>query len=497
MPPAAGLPSQDLTFTYHRKSADLRTFVYGIMLLIVMCEVPVFVLLLLFLKSPVGRGVVLAIIVAELLALVCILPSILFMRHGIKGNNLIIRFGILFKGIIPLGNIAAANAADGIRPRAMANFGVNYDRERNLLCITAGSKSEILLELNRPQRFRTFPFRSVLAFGVVMEADEPGRFLDALRQRLPAGSGNTVQSLPAGGESTMQVLPAAAGEEAAAPPAGDGPGAIPHGLAAPAIASAGTGAAGGRALEAQSLEKYYGSFKAVDRIDLQVRAGEICGFLGPNGAGKTTTMNMVTGLLRPSGGTIRVFGHDIWREPLAAKSLLAYVVDHPLVYDRLTGREFVRFSAQLYRMTGAGLEERIEQLLDGFELRDAADVLIRTYSQGMRRKVALAGAMVHCPGLLVLDEPTNGVDPRGTWVIKSLLRSLAEQGAAVLMSTHVLEVAENMCDRVVIIDKGRIVAEGTIGDLKEQSQMPGSSLEQIFLALTGPGNGREGVFAAR
>jgi ABC-2 type transport system ATP-binding protein len=191
-----------------------------------------------------------------------------------------------------------------------------------------------------------------------------------------------------------------------------------------------------------------------------------------------------------------VFGRDVWQEPLAAKKLLGYVAEHPLVYDRLTGREFVRFSAELYRTPRAGLEERAEQLLAGFELAAAADDLIVTYSQGMRRKIALAAAVIHRPGLLVLDEPTNGVDPQGAWVIKNLLRSLAEQGAAVLLSTHVLEVAENICDRVAIIDRGRIVAEGTLNDLQEQAKMPESNLEQVFLALTGSGNDREGAFAA-
>ncbi len=486
MPPSKTQSREAQTFTYHKKSSDLHTFVYGIMVLMVMCDVPVFVLLFFYLKSATGRAVVLALIALELLALVYILPSLLFMKHGIEGNNLIIRFGILFKGIIPLGNITAADPVNSIRPKGMSNFGMHYVRERDMLCVLAGSKRAILIRLKKPQRFRKPLFRFVLASSVMMNVDEIERFLDALRQRMPTS-----------GETAVQVSPAENSEPVSEPPADESFRAIPHDLDSLRIAFARPDPALGAALEAQSLEKYYGSFKAVDRIDLCIQPGEIYGFLGPNGAGKTTTMNMVTGLLRPSGGQIRVFGCDVWREPLAAKKFLGYVAERPLVYDRLTGREFVRFSAELYRTPRAGLEERVEQLLAGFELADAGDDLIMTYSQGMRRKIALAAAVVHSPGLLVLDEPTNGIDPKGAWVIKNLLRSLSEQGAAVLMSTHVLEVAENMCDRVAIIDRGRIVAEGTVNDLKEQAQMPESNLEEVFLALTGPGNDRERVFAAR
>ena len=485
MPPSTDRPGEGLTFTYHKESSSLRTFVYGIMTLMVMCDIPVVVLLFFYLKSTIGRGVVLALIALELLVLVYILPSLLLMRHGIEDNNLIVRLGIRFKGIIPLGNIKTADPVNGVRPKDMS-FGVHYDRERDMLCVMAGGKKAILIRLKKPQQFRISLFRFVLASSVTMNVDEIERFLDALRLRLPVSS-----------DTAVQVSTTGIGEPDSESPADKDVRLIPHGLASPVIAFTGTERPLGTALEVQSLEKYYGSFKAVDRIGLRIQPGEIYGFMGPNGAGKTTTMNMVTGLLRPSGGQIRIFGRDVWEEPLAAKKFLGYVAEHPLVYDRLTGREFVRFSAELYRTPRAGLEERVGQLLAGFELTDAADDLIMTYSQGMRRKIALAAVVVHSPGLLVLDEPTNGVDPKGAWVIKNLLRSLSEQGAAVLMSTHVLEVAEIMCDHVAIIDKGRIVAEGTINDLKEQAQMPESNLEDVFLALTGQGNDRERTFTAR
>jgi ABC-2 type transport system ATP-binding protein len=237
------------------------------------------------------------------------------------------------------------------------------------------------------------------------------------------------------------------------------------------------------AILAQGLRKVYGKHEAVKGVDLAIRQGEIVGFLGPNGAGKTTTIKMLTGLLQPTAGSAAIMGHDIQGDARAAKAAFGYVPDTPNLYDKLTGWEFLRFMARLYRVPTAPAERRAQELLRLFELTDAASDLIEGYSHGMQQKMALAGALVHNPPVLFLDEPTVGLDPRSARLIKDLLVQLRDRGAAVFFSTHILEIAERMCDRVVIIDHGAIVAAGTLAELRGGAGA--GSLEDIFLNLTG------------
>ncbi len=249
-----------------------------------------------------------------------------------------------------------------------------------------------------------------------------------------------------------------------------------NGLVAPSAAPA-------WAIEAAGLTKTYGAFTAVQDMTLRVRPGEIYGFLGPNGAGKTTTIKMLVGLLKPSGGVARIVGYDVQRQPLQAKACLGYVPDQPILYDKLRGREFLTFMARLYRVDGRTAQRRADDLLRVFDLSDAADHLVEGYSHGMRQKLALAGALIHRPSVLFLDEPTVGLDPKSARLIKDLLLQLREAGVAVMMSTHILEIAERMCDRVGIIFNGRLIAEGTVAEL--HALQGGGSLEEIFLSLTG------------
>lgn len=235
-------------------------------------------------------------------------------------------------------------------------------------------------------------------------------------------------------------------------------------------------------IEAIGLQKRYGATFAVKGVDLDVYPGEIVGFLGPNGAGKTTTIKMLTGLLRPSAGVARIGGFDIQREPLRAKALLGYVPDQPYLPDKLTAREYVQLIAGLYRLDPRQAAPRGEELLHLFGLAERGDELLGSYSHGMRQKAAVIGALVHNPRAFFLDEPTVGLDPRSARLIKNILREVANQGAAVLMSTHILEIAERMCDRVIIINEGVIVAAGTLEELRAGGQ---ASLEDIFLTLTG------------
>jgi ABC-2 type transport system ATP-binding protein len=235
----------------------------------------------------------------------------------------------------------------------------------------------------------------------------------------------------------------------------------------------------------KQLTKRYGQFTAVDRIDLEVPSGELFGFLGPNGAGKTTTFRMIAGILRPTSGTIEVGGIDINRRPLEAKARLGFIPDRPFVYDKLTGAEFLRFVAALYGQQGVVVERRIDELLELFDLRRWKDELTESYSHGMRQKLIISGALVHRPEVIVVDEPMVGLDPRSARLLKDLFRQFVDRGGTVLMSTHTLEVAETMCDRIAIIHGGKIVALGNMSELQEQTSSEHLGLEELFLKLTG------------
>jgi ABC-2 type transport system ATP-binding protein len=223
----------------------------------------------------------------------------------------------------------------------------------------------------------------------------------------------------------------------------------------------------------------------VDRIDLEVRRGELFGLLGPNGAGKTTTMRMIAGILQPTSGSVEIGGDDLVRRPRSAKARLGFIPDRPFVYDKLTGAEFLRFAAALYSQEGAAVERRIDELLELFDLAPWKDELTESYSHGMRQKLIICSALVHRPEVIVVDEPMIGLDPRSARLLKDLFRGFVARGGTVLMSTHTLEIAEAMCDRIAIVQGGRIVALGTMAELREQTASGHASLEDLFLKLTG------------
>jgi ABC-2 type transport system ATP-binding protein len=238
-------------------------------------------------------------------------------------------------------------------------------------------------------------------------------------------------------------------------------------------------------IETRSLVKRYGDKIAVDNVSLQVQGGEVFGFLGPNGAGKTTTIKMIVGLLQPTSGTVHVAGVDIQAQPLIAKASCGYVPDTPNLYAKLTARELLRFVGDLYNLDRRQVAQRTEELLRVLDLTAAADDTVDSYSHGMQQKASLASALMHDPRVLVLDEPTVGLDPKSARLIKDLLRQMADRGAAVFLSTHILEIAERMCDRIGIINKGQLVAVGTMTELRSLGKAGEVSLEDIFLALTG------------
>jgi len=235
-------------------------------------------------------------------------------------------------------------------------------------------------------------------------------------------------------------------------------------------------------IELSGVTKVYGSKRAVDGLDLRVRAGELYAFLGPNGAGKTTTIKMVCGLLQPTKGIVRVGGFEAASQ--SARQLVAYVPDQPYLYEKLTGREFLRFVVDMYGLDRRASARRIGELVDIFEMGDYVDELSENYSHGMKQRVVFASALVHDPKVLIVDEPLVGLDPRSARIVKDLFVAQARSGVAVLMSTHLLSIAEELADTIGIIDRGRMLTTGTLAEIRERSQMHGP-LEDLFLKLTG------------
>jgi ABC-2 type transport system ATP-binding protein len=223
----------------------------------------------------------------------------------------------------------------------------------------------------------------------------------------------------------------------------------------------------------------------VKSVDLKVARGEIFGFLGPNGAGKTTTIRMVAGVLRPSDGRIVVGGDDLAKNPEAAKSRVGYIPDRPYLYEKLSGGEFLRFVAGLWGREGDSVETRLDRLLELFQLAPWKDELIESYSHGMRQKLLISSALIHQPELIVVDEPMVGLDPRSARLLKDLFRTFVGNGGTVFLSTHTLEVAEALCDRIAILSEGEIIALGTMDELRTQAHAGGAHLEEIFLKVTG------------
>ena len=241
------------------------------------------------------------------------------------------------------------------------------------------------------------------------------------------------------------------------------------------------------AIATWGLTKSFGSKIAVNGLSLVVRRGEFFGFLGPNGAGKSTTIKMMVGLLRPTAGAAFIGGVDVWREPLRAKELMGVLPEQLNLYERLSGRELIEFAGRLYDLPKDEVRRRAQSLLNVLTLADDADKLVVDYSVGMRKKVALAAALIHRPQVLFLDEPFEGIDPISSRVIRDILRDLTASGTTIFFSSHIMEVVERLCTRVGIIDGGTLIAEGTLADLRARAGSAGGdqSLEDIFLHLVG------------
>jgi len=249
------------------------------------------------------------------------------------------------------------------------------------------------------------------------------------------------------------------------------------------------------AVKLRGVAKRYTDIVAVDYIDLDVKYGEILGLLGPNGSGKTTTLKMILGLVKPDSGSVNVLGINAEDDPVAVKRQLGYVPESPRLYEFLTGLEYLDFVGDIYGVTVSEKKARIEEYLEALELEGREGDMISGYSQGMKQKIVLISAFLHKPKLLLLDEPLSGLDPRSARIVKDLLRELKSQGVTTIMSTHILEIAQAMCDRIAIMYEGRLLALGNMKELRQKARLPGSDLEDIFLKLTGTEDVREVVEA--
>ena len=241
----------------------------------------------------------------------------------------------------------------------------------------------------------------------------------------------------------------------------------------------------GAMVELRGVTKRYGGFTAVKELDLSVPRGRIFGFLGPNGAGKTTTIRMISGVLLPTSGRILIGGDDLAHDPGKAKSRIGYIPDRPYLYEKLTGAEFLRFVAGLWGADGKGVEGRAIRLMELFDLSQWRNELVESYSHGMRQKLLISSALIHQPELIVVDEPMVGLDPKAARILKDLLRTYVSNGGTVFLSSHTLEVVEVLCDLLAIIHEGRVIAQGTMEELREQAKTGEAGLEEIFLKVTG------------
>jgi len=237
-------------------------------------------------------------------------------------------------------------------------------------------------------------------------------------------------------------------------------------------------------IELTDLTKKYGEFQAVKDLNLCVKKGEVFGFIGPNGAGKTTTIKMMGGILEPTKGMVKIAGINMREAPEKAKSKIGFIPDRPYLYEKLTGMEFLRFTAGLYGVLEEAFEATALKILKDFSLADWSDELIESYSHGMKQRLIMSAALLHDPEVIIVDEPMVGLDPAAIMMVKKLFRELAEQGVTVFMSTHTLKVAEETCDRIGVINKGRLIAMGTTKELQREANITEADLEQVFLNLT-------------
>jgi ABC-2 type transport system ATP-binding protein len=476
------------TFTY---TAEHRTYITSVSVLVslFLLEGSLLILLLfLFIHNSLLKFVIPGIVAALYLLLIAVLLAPMWTRHRLSATHLHLHYGLGLNIKIPRAAIISAQPAHE-KLAIFEPLRARFDAKKARLAIPFSEQGQVSLHLDKPHAYKVG--RSiVMVESVLFNVDAREEFLTALdipgginvrRGRGGVGKGGD----PCGTLSGGQVCPSTAAlSEPVLPktqPIRDFRGIPPEKQIYPQLQSNNTSSPI-PAIRTEGLTRKFGSLIAVDHLDMTIHQGEIYGFLGSNGAGKTTIMKMLVGLAQPTAGHAVIVGHNVWTDPLATKAALGYVPDRSVLYERLTGREFLHFLAQMRGISQPSAEERITNLLNMLELDEHADRLCGAYSFGMKRKLSLASALLHQPQVLILDEPLNGLDPRSARRLKDLFIELASGGTTILLSTHDLATAEAVCHRIGIIHRGRLLAEGNASELRQLASA--SDLESVFLNLT-------------
>jgi len=447
------------TFTYAAQKSSYLSILGAFLFLTLSEGILIVFLVLHFIPIILLQTLILVIIGCFLAAIFGKLLYPLWTCHRLSSTELELHYGLDFHARLPLALLVSAQAVEG-KPGFFSVPG--YDSAKQRISLAFSNRGQVLLRLEHPLAFRLGLRSACLADQLLISLDDRKAFLAALdlaRSTQSEQSATTVQEKHTLPDNRSRALFQATRHE------------LPR-IAADAPVT----------LRAEGLTRRYAGFTAVEDLNLSVRQGEIYGFLGPNGAGKSTTIKMLVGLVQPTAGCASLAGHDVWREPIQAKTALGYVADRALLYDRLSGREFLAFLAQLRGLPLKETQARIASLLDLLELTEAAERLCGSYSFGMKRKLALAGALLHEPGVLILDEPLNGLDPRSARRLKDLFAQRAAGGTTIFLSTHDLATAEEICQRIGILHQGRLLAEGSPAELRGLASA--SDLESVFLSLT-------------
>ncbi len=443
------------TFTYTAQRSSYLTIVGTFGFLFLVEGSATVLLIFIFVHSNLFRFALLGAYICLLLYIFSRLLAPLWTKHRLTATHLRLHYGSAFNASIPRDCIASVQPGRE-RMTMFEPSTARYDVKRQRLVACFSERGQVLLHLTQPLPFK-IGRKIHITSTLLVNVDQRDLFLAAFPLlSSPMGAINLAPTLNIVGDKKQR----------------DGHGAkilSASGNTSPAI-------------HLECLTRTFGTFTAVDNLNMMIQPGEIYGFLGSNGAGKTTTIKMLVGLLQPNGGHAWIAGHDMWTDPLPAKKALGYVGDRALLYERLSGREFLTFLAQVRKLPSSRAQQRIPYLLDLLELMDSADRPCSAYSFGMKRKLALAGALLHEPSVLILDEPLNGLDPRSARRLKDLFIDLANNGTAILLSTHDLASAEALCHRIGIIHRGRLLAEGSASELRQLAAAP--DLEAVFLNLT-------------